>query len=137
MSTIKRRIVELIENKGLNVSTFFPSIGFSYSNFKGRQLESSPSADILVKIKTKFPEVSIDWLLTGVGQMFVSDMAVVDNINPLVSYLKEKDEKIETLYERIADLKAEAKEYKARYEEVQKRADADDQRHVATPAAAE
>ena len=37
MSTPKERIIELLNYKDINVSTFFPSINLSYSNFKGRQ----------------------------------------------------------------------------------------------------
>lgn len=34
ITTIKGRIIELIENQGENISIFLPSIGLSYSNLR-------------------------------------------------------------------------------------------------------
>ncbi len=71
MATTKERIILLLNNKGVTISNFFSSIGVSYSNFKGKQLESSPSADLVAKIKSNFPDVNTDWLLTGEGEMLI------------------------------------------------------------------
>lgn len=73
MATTKERIILLLNSKGVTISKFFSSIGVSYSNFKGKQLESSPSADIVAKIKSNFPDVNTDWLLTGEGEMLVKN----------------------------------------------------------------
>ena len=89
MSTPKERIIELLNYKDINVSTFFPSINLSYSNFKGRQLKSSPSVDVLAKIKTIIPDVNIEWLVTGEGDMLQSQNSTVPN--NFVEYLREKD----------------------------------------------
>lgn len=37
--TTKRRILELVKNKGFKVSKFFGEIGESYENYKGRSLD--------------------------------------------------------------------------------------------------
>lgn len=71
MATTKERIILLLNNKGVTISNFFSSIGVSYSNFKGKQLGSSPSADLVAKIKSNFPDVNTDWLLTGEGEMLI------------------------------------------------------------------
>ncbi|MCM1301947.1 MAG: hypothetical protein NC226_09520 [Bacteroides cellulosilyticus] len=72
-TTTKRRILELVKNQGFQVSKFFNEIGDSYENYKGRSLDSSPSVDILVKIRTKIPEANINWILTGDGEMLVKN----------------------------------------------------------------
>lgn len=101
VTTIKGRIVELIENQGENISTFLPSIGLSYSNFKGKQLESSPSADILVKIKSKFPMANIDWVLTGKGEMLMNISS--DIVIEKIEIVKEKDARIEDLRKQLSE----------------------------------
>ena len=105
MSTPKERIIELLNYKDINVSTFFPSINLSYSNFKGRQLKSSPSVDVLAKIKTIIPDVNIEWLVTGEGDMLQSQNSTVPN--NFVEYLREKDKKIEELLQENIRLKIE------------------------------
>ena len=55
------------------MSYFFEEIGDSYANFKGAKLDIEPSADILVKIRTKIPNANIDWILTGEGEMLVDN----------------------------------------------------------------
>lgn len=71
MANIKERILQFLELKGVVVSKFFPEIGISYSGFKGPQLHSSPSSAVLAKIKSRFPDLNIDWLLSGEGNMLV------------------------------------------------------------------
>lgn len=92
MTTTKERILELINSQGVNVSTFFSSVGLSYSNFKGKQLQSSPSADVLVKIKTKFPDANMDWILTGEGRMLKTEeptcMANSDFLEKIISAIE-------------------------------------------------
>lgn len=73
LTTIRGRILELVKSHGFKVSKFFSEIGDNYENFKGNKLTISPSADILVKIRTKIPDANIDWILTGEGEM-VSNM---------------------------------------------------------------
>lgn len=72
LTTIKGRILELVRSQGFKVSKFFGEIGDSYENFKGNKLTASPSADILVKIRTKIPDANIYWILTGEGEMITN-----------------------------------------------------------------
>ena len=71
MTTIKERILTFLEYKSVTISRFFPDIGISYSSFKGPQLLSSPSSSVLAKIKAKFPDINIDWVLSGEGNMLI------------------------------------------------------------------
>lgn len=71
LTTTKRRILELVKFQGFQVSKFFSEIGDNYENFKGKKLDTEPGIEILVKIRTKIPDVNIDWLLTGKGEMLM------------------------------------------------------------------
>lgn len=108
-TSVKRRILELVKSQGFKVSKFFVEIGDSYENYKGRSLDSSPSVDILVKIRTKIPDANIDWLLTGEGEM----MAENDSFNQtkidmmqenFFDALKRRDQQIDELLEQNSRL---------------------------------
>ena len=69
------RIQNLIDHYDMNVSSFSKAIGLTgnvtiYKIVKG---ESAPSFATLLKIKGRFPEVNIDWILTGDGNMFIDN----------------------------------------------------------------
>ena len=78
ITTIKQRVLQLLKDKGITVSNFFPSIGESYANFTGKRLESSLSSDTLGIIISKFPDVNTDWLITGEGEMYKKTAPVLD-----------------------------------------------------------
>ena len=69
-TNVKERILQILEVKGIVKDNFFEKIGISYGNFKGRSKSSAPSTDIIDKISSNFPDISIDWLITGSGAMF-------------------------------------------------------------------
>ena len=75
LTTIRGRILELVETQDFEVSKFFNEIGESYESFKGNKLTISPKADILVKIRTKIPNANLDWILTGKGDMLSSTVS--------------------------------------------------------------
>ncbi|WP_374440435.1 hypothetical protein [Epilithonimonas sp.] len=70
--TIKRRILEIIERKGYKYTDFFDLLkNSSYNTFKGeRNLEQGVNSDTLAEIIEIFPEVNINWLMSGKGNMF-------------------------------------------------------------------
>jgi len=59
-------VLKLIEEKGLNASRFANSIDVKRSNLShiisGR---NKPSADFFLKIKKIYPEIDLNWLITG------------------------------------------------------------------------
>ncbi|MDF1695231.1 MAG: hypothetical protein P1U56_05340 [Saprospiraceae bacterium] len=70
---VDERIKKLIDRYELNVSSFSKSIGLTgnvtiYKIVKG---ESAPSFATLLKIKAAYPEINIDWILTGEGEMII------------------------------------------------------------------
>lgn len=67
--TIKDRIFAFLEEKGITKADFYAETGIESSNFKGKNKQSMPGSAILVKILTKYTDLSADWLLTGRGEM--------------------------------------------------------------------
>lgn len=68
--TSKDRILIFIKEIGVKQAEFFNLIGASASNFKGNAKKSELGSDKIVKILTQYPQLSPDWLLLGVGNMF-------------------------------------------------------------------
>lgn len=68
-----KRIKSLISVKNLTASQFADLLGVQRSNIShilsGR---NKPSLDFILKITEHFPNVSIDWLINGKGEMFAS-----------------------------------------------------------------
>jgi phage repressor protein C with HTH and peptisase S24 domain len=69
MTTIKERVLLFCEFKGFKKELFFKELGFSYANFKGIQKKSALNSDAIDKIISKYPELSLSWLITGNGEM--------------------------------------------------------------------
>lgn len=67
--TVKDKIFAFLEKKGISKTEFYAETGIESSNFKGKNKDSLPGSAMLVKILTKYPDLSADWLLTGKGEM--------------------------------------------------------------------
>lgn len=85
-STIKDRILTLSGFLGGTKGDFFKSIGASYSNYKGKNLESKVGTKVVVEVLTKYPQVSAEWLLLGYGEMMkASDEIISGDENGIAS----------------------------------------------------
>ena len=66
MEGIGIRLKQLLEKMELSPLAFSEQVGIQRSSlshlFSGR---NKPSVDLLLKIKNKFPETDLEWLLTG------------------------------------------------------------------------
>ena len=64
--SITNRIQELIEEKNLSKSAFAKEIGIQRSSlahfFNGR---NKPSLEFFIKIKNKYPEIDLNWIISG------------------------------------------------------------------------
>ena len=64
--SITNRIQELIEEKNLSKSAFAKEIGIQRSSlahfFSGR---NKPSLEFFLKIKNKYPEIDLNWIISG------------------------------------------------------------------------
>lgn len=67
------RITKVIEFSELSPAEFAEEIGVQRSSIShiisGR---NKPSLDFITKIKSKFPDIEWDWLITGTGEMLIS-----------------------------------------------------------------
>lgn len=70
-ASMKDRLNAIIEEKGLSATKFATLINANPSAIshllKGR---NKPGYDLLVNIARAFPDISMDWLLTGKGEMY-------------------------------------------------------------------
>jgi len=66
---IKERIVQLIETKRVPKEKFFSELGVTSANFRGNARLTPVNSDIIAKIFAVFPDVNLEWLITGEGQM--------------------------------------------------------------------
>ncbi|PKQ60587.1 hypothetical protein BZG02_18525 [Labilibaculum filiforme] len=70
---MKNRIVQLINSEGLTSSKFADTIGVQRSSIShilsGR---NNPSLDFVQKILSSFPSISPNWLISGTGEMYVT-----------------------------------------------------------------
>lgn len=80
-STIKDKILSFLQNEGIKKTDFYNATGIKDSNFKGKNLQSQPGGDILVKILTAYPNLSAEWLLTGRGTMLKEDVINIGDGN--------------------------------------------------------
>lgn len=89
-SSIKDRILKIPASKGLSKEKFFEILGVSYGNFKGKSKTSSLSSDVIVEISSIFPDVNIEWLLSGKGPMLKeetrqnTDLSAGNKVVPLI-----------------------------------------------------
>lgn len=71
MQTINERIAFVRDTKAMKQKDFAELIGIPRSSLS--EIESgkrSASVDVIVGISTYFKEISVDWLLTGEGEMY-------------------------------------------------------------------
>lgn len=66
---IKERVLYLIGNKGYKRKEFFKKIGMTYGNFTGKAKETPLNSSAIGNILLEIPDVNIDWLITGKGEM--------------------------------------------------------------------
>lgn len=83
--SIKERILTFLERESIKKVDFFMATGIKDGNFKGKNMESQPGGDMLVKILSTYPEISADWLLTGQGSMLRTDTTPTEPTTPTIT----------------------------------------------------
>lgn len=77
MSTVKDRLTSFISANGYNVAEFERTIGVSAGYVKN--ISKSIQPDILTRITDIYPQLNIDWLMVGRGDMIATD--IIENKN--------------------------------------------------------
>lgn len=73
-STIKERILYLLECKGIVKDKFFAKIGMTYGNFTGNAKKTPLNSTAIGNILLEIPDVNLEWLITGKGNMLKSEI---------------------------------------------------------------
>lgn len=72
--SVNQRIRQIIESKSLSVNAFANAIGVAQGTLASMlNRGTEPSNKTLNAVLSAFPEVNPDWLLTGSGEMYLSD----------------------------------------------------------------
>ena len=87
MLAIGKRLELLIKELGENKNSFSKKIGLSNNVTIGRIIneDRSPSGDTLTRILQTFGNVNANWLLTGIGSMFMDQSTGADNAQSVVN----------------------------------------------------
>ncbi|MDR0961098.1 MAG: helix-turn-helix transcriptional regulator [Mediterranea sp.] len=79
---IDERIKLVMEQKNLTIGAFAESIGIAQATlshiFNGR---NKPSMNVILALYERYPDVQLEWLLTGKGSMYKSDNTTVQAQN--------------------------------------------------------
>ena len=114
MKDFFKRISELIDNEGINITTLEELIGASKGVLsRAKRNSTSISVEWVMKIVEKFRQYDANWLLLGEGEMFKK---VTKSDEAEVTFLREKnillqknsqllEEKVERLEEELTALK--------------------------------
>lgn len=118
-SNIKERILYILEFKGITKTKFFEEIGVTYGNFTGKAKETPLNSTTLSNIFSKYPDINLEWLLTGNGEMLKKDYFSDIKFYPHDNFEEEKTDKdyiieiqkkyIKSLEDDINTLKEELK----------------------------
>ena len=114
MKDFFKRISEVVDNEGINITTLEQLIGASKGVLsRAKRNNTSISVEWVIKIVEKFRQYDANWLLLGEGEMFKK---VTKSDEAEVTFLREKnillqknskllEEKVERLEEELTALK--------------------------------
>ena len=108
-TSIKERITRYLKNKMVSQKTFCDNIGVSHGYVSA--IKKSIAPDKLQRISHLYPDLNIDWLLTGEGDMLrdskrdeVPAQSVLSG--DVLAYLREKDRELRAKDDEIRELRA-------------------------------
>lgn len=73
IATSKERLQEYLDHMGISASVFYRSTGLSRGLMDSDKLHQSLSTDKVATIIATYPDLSLEWLITGEGPMLRSD----------------------------------------------------------------
>ncbi len=78
---IKERILQFIDYKGVVKERFYEKIGMTSANFRGKAKETPINSTAIENILSEFPDLNLEWLITGRGEMILGNTQNVDVSN--------------------------------------------------------
>jgi transcriptional regulator with XRE-family HTH domain len=122
---IGKRLKLIREAKGLNQNDLGLSLGIQYQHVsKYERGESVPTWENLIKLIDQY-NVNINWLLTGKGKMFLSQLGYEETEGKSPLIIKDSDSAIDEIIEELnkdRDLKSLIHEYIKNYVETKRSA---------------
>ena len=112
--TIKERVMQILEYKGIAKENFFTQIGMTSANFRGNAKLTPLNSNAIANIFAIIPDLNLAWLITGNGQMTIPEERPIDN-NFALEMIRDKDKKIEELIRDNERKEQELSELKKRY----------------------
>lgn len=105
MTSIKERLISIAEGEGLSVRAFEERCGLGRGNISNMGPNSAIGSDKLTKILDTFPNIDLNWILTGVEQKTIEGTEATDGTNSmLLEKVITQAEEIGSLKERIRQL---------------------------------
>ncbi|BDD13045.1 hypothetical protein FUAX_54770 (plasmid) [Fulvitalea axinellae] len=94
----KSRILKFIENEGIKISDFLRRTEIKRGFLDKDKLDAAVSDLHLTKIIASFPQLSVDWLITGKGEMYSKTTQPQEVTNYLLHSDHGKEERLIPLY---------------------------------------
>ena len=105
---VSERVGQYIEKKGISYYAFENSLGASRGSISKAVKEGkSIGSNVLENIMATYPDLNPVWLLTGVGEMFVSNEEIVTN-KSIETFRLKTDRNIESQQIPLYDIEAVA-----------------------------
>lgn len=98
LTTIKDRIRQLMETQHMTQQVFATFIGTTSATLSGIFNErTKPTINIIDSIKQKFPDISIEWLMYGNGEMYVHQASAGNEVPPAESAYQSSVQSVEPM----------------------------------------
>jgi len=108
ISPIKQRILQFADTLNISKRDFYKKIGVSRGTLESK---TGITEDVMTKFIATFQNISVEWLITGEGEMFKTTEPAAEPCD-LVIDCKYLIDKIEKQAEEIGRLKAENEQLK-------------------------
>lgn len=120
--TTKERLLYYIEQMGISKSQFYSDLGIKRGLLDSDKLKATISDTVIAKILVTYTNLSINWLLTGEGDMIKNETTNQLNQSSdsgiLLKLLEEKEKKIEKLTEELRAMERKVGSLEAKLENV-------------------
>lgn len=114
--TIYQRIMLILEDKQVSVNALSKLVDMSQTTLNTQlKGERALSANVVSKVLVAFPDVSAEWLMRGVGTMYINQDS--DDSSYMVAETPHREEY------NIEEYHKDESVWKAKYEELEKRYD--------------
>ena len=109
---LRERISDFMNVRGYSVNRLANDIGVQTRTLQNQiRSNTAISASVLLEILFQYKDLSAEWLMRGVGDMFLIDISseseLLNKLREQSDLIKRQQREIDGLYERIKELKKE------------------------------